>query len=151
MTGFDQVVEHKSVKPNTAFVLMSMDPSKAELEDVYSAIKDTCKEFEIAAYRADEIQHQDRITDRILQEIATCEYLIADLSYERPNVYYEIGYAHALNKKPILYRRKDTRLHFDLSVHNVPEYKNVTELRDLLRKRFLAILGRDPKSSASHS
>jgi hypothetical protein len=147
--AFSQTIEQKPVKRNTAFVLMSMDPSKAELEDVYSAIKDVCKEFEITAYRADEIQHEGRITDRILQEITTCEYLIADLSYERPNVYYEIGYAHALDKKPILYRRKGTRLHFDLSIHKAPEYKNITELRDLLRTRFSAILGRDPKSSTS--
>lgn len=31
---------------------------------------------------------------------------------------------------------------FDLSVHNVPEYKNITELKELLTKRFEAILGR---------
>lgn len=138
-------VEQKSIKPNTAFVLMAMDPQKPELEDVYNAIKDVCREFEINAYRADDIQHQDRITDLVLQEIKTCEYLIADLSYERPNVYYEVGFAHAVNKKPILFRRSGTRLHFDLSVHNVPEFKNTTELRDLLRKRLEAILGRAGK------
>lgn len=143
--GTAQTVEHKSVKPNTAFVLMAIDPSKPELVDVYEAIKEGCKEFGIVAYRADEIQHQDKITDRILHEIETCEYLISDLSYERPNVYYEVGYAHAKNKKPILFRRAETRLHFDLSVHNVPEYKNATELRELLRKRLEAILGRAGK------
>lgn len=134
-----------TIKPNTAFVLMAMDPRKPELVDVYTTIKDICHEFSITAYRADDIEHQDRITDLILREIRTSEYLIADLSYERPNVYYEIGFAHAINKKPILYRRVGTRLHFDLSVHNVPEYKNVTELREMLRKRLEAILGRQPK------
>ncbi|MBW2001787.1 MAG: hypothetical protein JRI30_04645 [Deltaproteobacteria bacterium] len=125
-----------------AFVLMAMDPDNAELEDIYHAIKDVCVSFDIEAYRADEIEHQDRITDRILYEIKTCEFLIADVTHERPNVYYEIGYAHAINKRPILYRKKGTKLHFDLSVHNIPEYRNATELRDMLTKRLEAILGR---------
>ncbi len=133
--------EHE-IKRDTAFVLMAMDPNIPELEDVYQTIKEVCATYGIKAYRADEIEHQDRITDLILSEIKSCEFLIADLSFERPNVYYEIGYAHALNKKPILYRKKGTKLHFDLSVHNIPEYKNITELRRLLNKRLEAILGR---------
>jgi hypothetical protein len=137
--------EKCELKRNTAFILMAMDPDDPELEDVYRTIKDVCLSFGINAYRADEIEHQDRITDRILSEIKTCEFLIADLSHERPNVYYEIGYAHATAKRPILYRKKGTRLHFDLSVHNVPEYRNITELRDLLTRRLEAILGRSAR------
>lgn len=137
--------EKYELKRNTAFILMAMDPDNPDLEDVYRTIKDVCAAYGINAYRADEIEHQDRITDLILSEIKTCEFLIADLSYERPNVYYEIGYAHANNKRPILYRKRGTRLHFDLSVHNVPEYRNITELRELLTKRLEAILGRAAK------
>jgi hypothetical protein len=134
------------IKRNTAFVLMPMDRENPELEDVYETIKQVCDSFGVHAYRADEIQHQDRITDLILSEIKLCELLVADLSYERPNVYYEIGYAHALQKRPILYRKNGTRLHFDLSVHNVPEYRNITELKSLLHKRLEAIQGRSVTS-----
>lgn len=137
-------------KPGTAFVIMPIDPNRPELEDTLEAIKSACNSFSIKAYRADEIEHQDVITDMILDQIRSCEFLIADLSDERPNVYYEIGYAHALNKRPILYRRKGTKLHFDLAIHNVPEYKNATELRTLLQKRLEAILGRQAAPSAKN-
>lgn len=137
----------EATKRNVAFVIMTIDPNRPELEDIYNAIKETCAKFGITTERADLIEHQGRITDRILKEIATCEFLIVDLSDERPNVYYEVGYAHALDKDPILYRHQGTRLHFDLSIHNVPEYTNVTHLRTLLSGRLKAILGRGPEPS----
>jgi nucleoside 2-deoxyribosyltransferase len=132
----------RTTKRATAFVIMAMDPHKPELTDVLDTIRDVCASFGIKAHRADEIQHQDQITNVILEEIRSCEYLIADLTHERPNVYYEVGFAHAIDKKPILFRKSGTPLHFDLAVHNVPEYRNNADLRELLTKRYEAMLGR---------
>jgi hypothetical protein len=147
LSAGEQIHETLRVTPNTAFILMWMDPGKPELEDVSNAFKQIFAEFDIRALRADDVQHQDVITSMILERIRTSEFLIADLSGERPNVYYEIGYAHAVGKRPILFRKAGTPLHFDLSVHNVPEYKNITELRGLLRKRLEAITGKSPATS----
>jgi hypothetical protein len=136
---------HGTHIPNTAFIMMWIDPNHPELEDVWDAIEEVCGDFGIKADRADKVEHQGTITDLVLRRIAESEFLIADLTGERPNVYYEIGYAHALNKRPILFRKHSTRLHFDLSVHNVPEYKNGVELKKLLNARLEAILGRKAK------
>jgi nucleoside 2-deoxyribosyltransferase len=83
-----------------------MDPQDDSLTDICNTIKSACAEFGVDAIRVDDIEHQDRITDRILEGIASSEFIVADLTGERPNVYYEIGYAHALNKRPILVRKR---------------------------------------------
>lgn len=133
-------------RPNTGFVMMAIDDAQPGLQDVKNAIKDVFKEFGISAITADDIEHDGAITDRVLDEIDNAEFLVADVTGERPNVYYEIGHAHARNKRVILYRKEGTKLHFDLAHRNCPSYPNVTVLKDLLRKRLEVVTNRPRKT-----
>jgi nucleoside 2-deoxyribosyltransferase len=125
--------------------MMPIDKNNPLLEDVKNGIKEVCKEFGITAITADDIEHEGAITDRILQEIETNEFLIADLTQERPNVYYELGHAHAKNKRVILYRDKNTKVHFDIAHRNCPKYDNVTDLKKQLRNRLESLTNKPQK------
>jgi hypothetical protein len=129
-------------RQNSAFVMMWMDASKPELEDVRDAVVEVFRAFGIVAVRADDIEHEGSITEKVIGEIHTSEFLFADLSGSRPNVYYEIGYAHALGKRVILFRKQGTDMHFDLAGYNCPEYENIRDLKNKLTKRLESLTNR---------
>lgn len=131
-------------RAGTAFIMMWMDPAHPELTDVADAVRSVFRAFDVRAVRADDIEHEGLITEKVINEIRTAEFLFADLSGMRPNVYYEIGYAHALGKRVILFRKAGTGIHFDLAGYNCPEYESLRDLKDKLTKRLVSITNRNP-------
>lgn len=124
------------VQKGYAFIAMPIDPADPMNEDVLDAIKDAAKRCGIHAERVDEPQSNERITDRILESIRKAEYVIADLTGSRPNVFYEAGYAQGLRKTPIYIARAGTRLEFDLKDYPIIFFHGMKELKDGLEKRL---------------
>jgi len=127
------------IQKGYAFIAMAINPADKDLEDVLDSIKEGCRRCGIQAERVDEVQSNERITDRILESIRKAEFVIADLTSARPNVFYEAGYAQGINKTPIYIARAGTNLEFDLKDYPVIFFKNMRELKDGLEERLRAI------------
>jgi hypothetical protein len=123
--------QHEIVE-GTVFIAMPMSPDDPMLDDVHDAIKQVATEIGMIAERVDEPHTTARITDRILEQLAKAEYVVADLTHNKPNVYYEAGYAHALGKTPIYIARESTHIEFDLKDYPILFFNNVRQLRNQL-------------------
>lgn len=117
------------------FVIMKFgDPS---LDSAYEGvIKPLGLLLGYKVLRVDEIQDSGVISQQILESISRSELVLADLSGERPNCYYEAGFAHALGREIIFSRRKGEKVHFDLAGHRFIEWETEEELRRKLRQRL---------------
>jgi hypothetical protein len=127
---------------NYAFVAMAMDPQNPELDDLLDAIKEGAMRCGIQAERVDEPQSNERITDRILESIKKAEYVIVDLTYSKPNVYYEAGYAQGIGKIPIYIAKEGTKLEFDLKDYPVIFFRSLKQLKDSLERRLIGLAAR---------
>lgn len=133
------IVSERNYQEGYAFIVMAINPDNHELADVLDSIKTVAKQCGIDAERVDEIQTNERITDRILESIKKAEFVIVDLTHSRPNVFYEAGYAQGLNKTPIYIAKDGTHLEFDLKDYPVIFFKNMRGLKDDLEARLQAI------------
>ncbi len=126
------------------FIIMAMTKEDPGLDDVHAAIKEVCEENDLKAYRVDDVEDTEKITDKIMESIDSAQFVIADLTHERPNVYYEIGYTHGVNKRVIFTAREGTMLHFDIKDFAVVFYPNITTLKNKLDSKIKAILKKLP-------
>lgn len=117
-----------------AFILMPFNP---EFDDTYElAIRPACEAAGAYAERVDEQIFGGSILDRIYNQIAKADFVIADLTGRNPNVFYETGYAHALGKTTLLLTRSVEDIPFDLQHYSHIVYEGrLSELRSELERR----------------
>lgn len=127
-------------RKKSVFVAM---PFAEEFEDVYQfGIYATIHRCGYICEKVDESVFAGSIIDRIMEGIKNAEFVVADLTLEKPNVYLEVGYAWGLGKPVMLIAREGQRLHFDLSHHKCLFYKNIVKLADTLERTVLQMFGR---------
>lgn len=119
-------------RKKSVFVAM---PFTEEFEDIYQfGIYSTMRRLGYVCEKVDDSVFTGNIVERITDSIKNAEFVIADLSLERPNVYLEVGFAWGLQKPVILVAREGQRLHFDLSHHKCLFYRTIGRLSESLER-----------------
>lgn len=139
VTFTDIQVEGKRPK---AFVVMEFKEPYSHLYD--EVIRPVAEEQELDAYRVSEVYGPGIILQDIIQGIAQARVVIAEITPPNPNVFYELGYSHALKKPVILLAERGKQLPFDISGYRVIFYDNTIhgkkDVEDNLRRHLTAIL-----------
>jgi nucleoside 2-deoxyribosyltransferase len=112
-----------------------------ELDSAYDGvIEPIISDNGLTAIRVDKIRDSGKINDQILENIAKSKFIISDLTGERPNCYYETGFAHALGKELILTIKEKEKIHFDLAGYRFIIWKTESDLRKKLKEQIISIL-----------
>ena len=128
------------------FVAMAFDRPDTDL--LYDhIIERVVRSIPAEAIRVDRVEHNEDINNRIIAELRTCDFAIADLTYARPSVYFEAGFAQC--RVPVIYTARadhlrssatdeHLRVHFDLQMKNIIKWTSGTDryFRDRLGKRI---------------
>ena len=117
------------------FVLMPFDPA---FKDIYKfGIKGAAEDVGAYAERLDEQMFNEGMLDRIFNQISKADVVVADMTGRNANVFYEVGYAHALNKVVLLLTQKADDIPFDLKHRSHIVYGgDIEKLRLELGKRL---------------
>lgn len=99
-----------------------MMPFHAGLDKTIESIRNSCKKLGIDCKRADDIWDNSTFIQDIFDLIFISKVVIADFTGKNPNVFYEVGIAHALGKSVIPITQSIDDVPTDLRHHRVLKY-----------------------------
>jgi hypothetical protein len=142
--GWNYLEEHDrpSVITDQAFVAMSFS---SDLKMAWGiGIKPALEKAGYRPYRVDAQPHIDRIDTKIITEIKNSRFVVADVTGQRPGVYFEAGYAIGLGLPVFWCVRSDDlqNVHFDTRQYNHIKWENEQNLSEQLYLFVTSILGK---------
>ncbi|MHB1730421.1 MAG: hypothetical protein ACYCVG_05565 [Leptospirillum sp.] len=126
-------------KSQKVFVAMSF---KEEYIEMYrDGLKIGIEKTGYAPLRIDEMEHVDKICDKIISAIKESRFLVAEVSDPNPGVYYEAGFAMGKGI-PVIWvcqKNKVESLHFDTRQYNHILYSDSRDLQSRIYERIKAL------------
>ncbi len=121
-----KTTSRKTIKSNvnykeTCFLISPIGEIGSEKHEVFAEVLEYVVKpavensgFNLKVVRADEIKKPGSIIKEILENLVNSNIVIADLTTQNPNVFYELGVRHALSPRTILIAQSTDDIPFDL-------------------------------------
>ncbi len=129
--------ESDLIEKDFVFILT---PFHKKFDEAYNTIKKVCDSTDIRCIRGDEQNFKGDIFSHVLLNIVQAKLIIANISGRNPNVMYELGLAHALDKNVILVAETLQDIPVDLKSKRIVTYTNTQELEKNLPLELLKII-----------
>lgn len=114
-----------------AFVIMSFDQ---KYDNVFErSIRPAFEDSGYICKRADRSLGTENIPRRVIQDIIDADIVLADLSENSPNVFYELGVSHSVGNKTLIIISDDAEIPFDIASYRTRKYSNTRDRLELLK------------------
>ena len=139
--GWQNLESIESDRSHSSQVFIAMSFS-SDMTRASNSIKDAVQSCNLRPVRVDDIEHLEKIDDKIMYEIRQSRCVVADLTEHKTGVYFEAGYAMGLDIPVIWSCREDNskKLHFDIRQYNCIIWTDEDELGNRLARRLGSVL-----------
>jgi hypothetical protein len=122
-------VRDLSIERDLVFVLVPFHP---DFQEVYDRVKVTCEQSGLRCMRGDEEPVSGDILSHILRMIVRARLIIAIVDGRNPNVFYELGIAHALGKQVLILSKSLDDVPFDIRSIRIVFYSDTRTIPEYL-------------------
>ncbi len=122
---------------------MSFNPKNPNLTDYFNAMKRATQRYDktYECVNLDDFAGSFKIEELAKKNMNNCRLAIVDLTENKPNVYYELGYIHAQRTDCIITAHVESQPAFYPSIYKTVFYKNASELEEKLYRQISGIIG----------
>ena len=138
-----------------ADVFMLMPFSDEDIQHVYQDhVRNVLKSFNYTVKRGDDFFTDKSVISDIWSAINSAKLIIADCTHRNPNVFYELGIAHAVGKPTILITSDIDDMPFDLRHQRFIEYqykpRAMIDFEVKLKEAIQSLLPQPPQPHSHH-
>jgi nucleoside 2-deoxyribosyltransferase len=108
----------------------------------YFGIKQPIEKHHRKPERVDQVAFTGDVVERVRRRISSCQLVIADITGNNPNVFYELGYADGVGK-PVIVISQEQAHPFDVTTRHQIRYHphDIMKLAEELNKHLDELIG----------